>query len=115
MAWLKPPPSRQLIAASSAIQLHRWALDAPERAKHAAVSLFRTQQLAALLALVEIDARVLGHRFLRPAAARGTGDDGARLDHSARFISKSPPCRARVLVRRSVSLRAPSRAGRCDR
>ena len=58
------------------VELNRRTLDTPIRAKHTAVALARAQQLATLIALVEVDACIGRHVLRGLRATRGAGEYG---------------------------------------
>jgi hypothetical protein len=59
-------------------ELHRRTFNAPKGTKHAAIARHWLKQFTTPFALVEKDARVGGHFFLRGGATFGAGDDGVQ-------------------------------------
>lgn len=94
IAWplssCSPPPGRSLLTAGAAARLttaksgllNCRARHVAVRTEHAAVAIQRSQERAAMPAIVEILASVGWHRLLRHAAAPGTGQPGDQLGHA---------------------------------
>ena len=65
-----------VLATTTALELHRRALDAAERTEDATIPTVRAQELAALSALIEEQTRISGHDLVRRGTTLGTGQDG---------------------------------------